>query len=55
MNSGNSSPFMMNEHKDLVFNAKTLDHGCEAILFWRNIYHYITSSQLLLKDWGFHS
>lgn len=55
MNSGSSSPFMMNEHKDMVFDAKTLDCGCEAILFWRNIYNHITSSQLLLKDRGFHS
>lgn len=55
MNSGNSSSFMIDEHKDMVSNAKALHCGCEAILFWMNIYHHITSFQMLLKDWGFHS
>lgn len=33
MNSGNSSSFLINEHKDMVSDAKALDCGCEAILF----------------------
>lgn len=55
MNSGNFSLYLINEGEDMVSDAKALDCGYEAILFWWNICHYITSSQMLLKDRGFHS
>lgn len=55
MNSGNFSLYLINGGEDMVSDAKALDCGCKAILFWWNICHYITSSQMLLKDRGFHS